>query len=200
LPHHQGAKHELRVLQYHVSAIEAPVNSTLHCRDSSQRPETGSRWHTKIQPSRPLTVHNKTFPSCAVLQWIDQRMLNTKSATDQDGMNSPQEDKRSSVVTKQASKALTVNFPYTYDCTGMRQESFQWSSFIAIYFCANGLYTQWRKTVSMSFRLVDSVPSKKILHWAKVCSATQETHATAQPCRHINQWTAPKVERALRYI
>jgi len=31
--------------------------------------------------------------------------------------------------------------------------------------------------------VIVSVPSKKILHWANVCSSA---HAIAQPCRHIN--------------
>ena len=47
---------------------------------------------------------------------------------------------------------------------------------------------------SMLLGLAISVPSKKTLHGANVCFVMHEAHATAQPCRHTNSKTFPKVE------
>ena len=41
-----------------------------------------------------------------------------------------------------------------------------------------------RSGLCLSWWLVGSVPSKKILRWANVCFVAREAHATAQPCRH----------------
>jgi len=46
--------------------------------------------------------------------------------------------------------------------------------------------------------VMNSVLSKKILHWANVCIVAHEAHATAQACRH-KQWSVPNVEKAMRY-